>query len=203
MTLACIESNYAPPPTRPMIYNLAVYENRIYASGGYSDSRGNPGGGKYPDNDQSFYSSDGGKTWDIKLNIYFKVTFNLPDQVIEDVSKVASLPVTVCLPDNSNICYRTDQESIIQSEDSGKTWKISWGIPTEQREILENLSPPWVLGPYDLVLLPYNGKNTVVAAIGSGGILVNTDDGEWQNIKVWDVGPLPAYGAMDRATATP
>lgn len=197
------EDDNGGPPSRPLIYNLTVYEDKIYASGGYSSSLGKLSVSEYPGNEQSLYSSDGGKTWDQKLNIYFKVTFNLPDEVIEELNKFPTLPVNVCLPDNSNICYGIDQESIIQSMDGGKTWKTSWDIPLEHREILENSSPPWSLGPYDLVLLPFNGKNSIVAAIGSGGIIVKTDDGEWQNIQVWDVGPLPEYEAEENATVTP
>ncbi len=164
----------SPPAPPPEVRHLVVHENTIYTDTSYDD--------------QVFYSSDGGQTW-------IKVDFALPQQIISDLGQFPKLPMTLCLPDDSAICYRTGQEAILESVDGGKTWSTSWNIPPGRRKYMEIYSYQLNLGPYDLAFLESDGRRAVVAAMGTAGVLVKTDDGAWQSYAVGYAGPMPSFGA--------
>ena len=174
LCLASIATLATSPPAPPLeVRQLIVYQDTIYTS--FYD-------------DEIFYSSDGGKTW-------IKVDFDLPSQVMSELGQFPELPVTLCLPDNPAVCYRTGDEEIMASLDGGKTWSTSWNIPPGRRKYMELYSYQLDLGPYDLALLELDGRHVLVAAMGTEGVLVKTDDDAWQGYAVGYAGPMPSFGA--------
>jgi len=169
-------SPVAPPPE---VRHLIVYEKTIYTSLDY---------------DGIFYSDDGGQTW-------VKTDFALPSQVISKLEQFPELPVTLCLPDDASVCYQTAEEAIMVSNDGGSTWSISWNIPAGRKRYMLLYSPQLDVGPYDLAVLEMEGRHVLVAAMGTEGVLVKTDDGAWQSYAVGHVGPMAAYGAGSISTA--
>ncbi len=160
------------------LQNLIVHDNTIYADF----------------NSTIFHSTDG-KTWiKIDFNHPAETDMELPTQVIDQIgAKSAELPVTVCLPDNSSICYQTAEEAILQSQDSGKTWSASWSISAGRKNFMERATHPrFTIGPYDLVISTTNNTQIIVAAMGEGGVLVKTNDGPWESVEVNGLGPLPS-----------
>ena len=164
----------SPPALPPEVRHLIVHESKIYANFTYED--------------EILYSSDGGKTW-------IEVDFDLPAQVTSKLGQFPELPVTLCLPDNPAVCYRTGDEEIMASLDGGKSWSTSWNIPPGRRKYVELYSYQLDLGPYDLALLELDGKQVLVAAMGTEGVLVKADDGAWQSYAVGYAGPMPSFGA--------
>lgn len=159
------------------IRNLTIYENTIYAyTGSDSGSYTNP-------NKLIFYSLDNGKTWS-------KADFDIPSPVIDDLAKPRNLPVTVCLPKQSNICYRTDSHAIVQSFDGGKTWNTSWSISLAQYRFMSYSNPYMSLGPYDLIAFEEEGKPVLIAALGNQGVLIKTNDEPWESAGINGMGPI-------------
>jgi hypothetical protein len=176
-SIATLATSPAAPP--PEVRQLIAYENTIYTSFYY---------------DGVFYSKDGGHTW-------VKTDFALPPQVTSKLDQFPELPVTLCLPDDPSVCYRTGQESIMVSLDAGRTWSISWNIPQGRRRYMELYSYQLDLGPYDLAVLELDGRHVIVAAMGTEGVLVKTDDAAWQSYSVGYAGPMPAFGASGFSAA--
>lgn len=174
LALGSLAALATSPAYNPAIMNLAVDGNFIYAKHNYSE--------------ELFYSADGGITWR-------QADFEIPESVLQETGSELILPVTLCLPDEPSICYQTGTETILESSDGGKTWAESWSIPAGRREFLERNSPFPDIGPYDLVMLDYNGQRIIVAALGTGGVLVRTGDGPWENRAVDEIGPLALRSA--------
>lgn len=130
-----------------------------------------------------YYSADGGRTWE-----WFK--FDAPASVAAQSGEYPELPVTVCLPDNPEVCYQTGAEAILESNDGGQTWHESWNIPAGRRQFLERSSPYLDIGPYDLIAFDHKGKQEIIAALGTGGVLVKTGAGPWENFEAAGAGPL-------------
>jgi hypothetical protein len=179
----------ASSPGAPLeLSNLIVYDNRVFAD---FDFYG----------EIMFYSSDG-KTWTkMDFNRPAETDIKLPAQIIDQISKSPELPVSLCLPGNPNICYQTAPEAVLQSSDGGKTWATSWSIPLGRREFMNRISSYYPsVGPNDLVLITPNNNNILVAAMGTEGVLVKTNDGPWEAVGVNGLGPI-SYETMSLSIA--
>ncbi|MBI3152180.1 MAG: hypothetical protein HYZ21_08610 [Chloroflexi bacterium] len=167
--LASIATLATSPSYNPIIHRLVVDGNRVYT--------------RYDYGEDIFYSNDGGKSW-------VEVDFDPPSQVVEQLKTTPELPVTLCLSEHPNTCYQTGTEVILESHNGGKTWSESWAIPDGRRKFLDRNAPFRDLGPYDLAALELEGKQIIIAALGTGGVLVKTDDGPWMGYGVNIIGPL-------------
>ncbi|MBL8090790.1 MAG: hypothetical protein KF758_03640 [Anaerolineales bacterium] len=167
--IASMATMATSPAFTPIIRNLIIHESIIYAEFDYEE--------------YFFYSQDGGTTWK-------EVDFEIPAQVSEQIGKYPDLPFTLCLPDNKDICYQTSQEVILESKDGGQTWITSWEFPLGRKEFFTRSTVYSDLGPYDLAYIEFDGKQVVIAAMGSEGVLVKADDNEWVSIEVGEAGPI-------------
>ena len=177
--IAAIATLATGGPLITSVQNLDVYENTIYAD---------------VSNIGIFYSSDGGKTW-------AEVKSNIPTQVTNNFRKSPELPVSFCLPNNLDICYQTGQDAFFQSLDGGKTWNTTWSVPSGRKIFLEHSSSYIELGPYDLIHLEHDSKQVLVAAMGTEGVLVKTDDSSWESIEVGYAGPMSSFESKNIADA--
>ena len=185
LIIASIATMATSPKPEFSVRHLIIHENIIYIDEDYSNSGMQP--------ESILYSKDGGNSW-IDINVQ-----DLPAQVKESHGKLPQLPVTVCLPDNPEVCYRTGAESIVQSIDGGKTWQISWSIPAGRKKFMQryrSINSDLGLGPYDLVLLNQNGRQTLVAAAGREGLLIKSGESDWERKGVFGAYPTP-YKADD------
>lgn len=169
LVLASIATMATSPAYHSVIDNLIVDKDRIYAVLEYEK--------------EIFYSEDGGKTWKY-------LDFEIPTTVQEQIQEYLKLPFTLCLPDAPNICYQTGEEVILESKDGGNTWSTSWSIPEGRREFLSRNLSVTIFGPYDLVSIKYQGQNVILTSLGSGGVLVKTGSGPWENYGINGFGPL-------------
>jgi hypothetical protein len=140
-------------------------------------------------------SVDGGVTWQVQERTFLK---RVPP---------ASAMLTTCEPTPSRICYRIEDEgqynNIQESVDGGATWQLAWEIPPERRLFLRRLgtscgllgcSRIYTPGPHTLALgspIGSNGRYTLIAAMGSEGVLVRTSEGEWNQYGVGQATPTP------------
>ncbi len=164
-----------PPPSS--VTRLTVVNQNLYAR--ISDY-------------ETAQSNDGGRTW--------TGSATPPEQIAKQMLQPASLPLTVCAPESLQTCYRvTGSEQVEGSQDGGQTWQVVWQVPSGRRKFMEAYlnKPPVVCKnefspvPYDLALLPQNGKHTLVVAMGTEGILVRTPEGDWQRRSVMYADPTP------------
>lgn len=99
------------------------------------------------------FSPNNGQTW-------FRST-RPPQEIVDIFSGDITMPKSVCLSQQPDICYRIRGELHIEiSIDSGQTWEIVW-----ETTYKINL-------PLDLAVLEEDGDHTVFAAIGSNGLLI-------------------------------
>ncbi len=173
--IASLATIATSPPIIPMIYNITVHENIVYAE--FDHYYGTSEGSYY------FYSTDGGKTWR-------ELDFELPSEVAEQTGKYPELPFTLCLPNNENVCYQTGTETILESQNGGKTWQISWEFPLGRKEFFERTSSYIYLGPYDIAHIELDGKQIFIVSMGSEGVLVKENNNEWVSIKVDTAGSI-------------
>ncbi|HCR70693.1 MAG TPA: hypothetical protein DIW23_04545 [Anaerolineae bacterium] len=173
--IASLATIATSPPIIPMIYNITVHENIVYAE--FDHYYGTSEGSYY------FYSTDGGKTWQ-------ELDFELPNEVAEQTGKYSELPFTLCLPNNKNVCYQTGTEIILESNDGGKTWTTSWEFPLGRSEFFQRASFYNYLGPYDIANIELEGNQFVIVSMGSEGVLVKVNNNEWESIKVDTAGPI-------------
>ena len=170
LCVAAIATLATSPGYSNQVTQLTVYENKIFANFDHHSHK-------------IYYSWNGGSTW-------AEVDFDLPEQVINDFEKSQELPVTVCLPSTPSVCYQTGPEKILQSLDGGETWNTNWDIPLVQRRFMRYSYPYMELGPNDLIFLEMDNKQFLVAAMGSEGVLVKTDDGPWESVEINGLGPI-------------
>jgi hypothetical protein len=173
--IASLATIATSPPVIPIIYNLTIHEKTVYAE--FNDYYGMLEESYY------FYSRDGGKTWQ-------EVDFELPSEVTEQTGTYPELPFTLCLSNNENVCYQTGTETILESQDGGKTWATSWEFPLGRREFFKRISSYIYLGPYDIVYIELDGKQIVIVSMGSEGVLVKENNSEWESIKVDTAGSI-------------
>ncbi|OGO18880.1 MAG: hypothetical protein A2Z14_10995 [Chloroflexi bacterium RBG_16_48_8] len=171
-------------PTISRIERLAVVEDVIYARISYSD-----------DEQMISPSKDGGKTWEW-------ISEDIPPNVISELGQKAQLPLTRCLKADLQMCYRVaGKEEVEASIDGGKTWQVVWHIPYGRRYYIERIlsqadecdKQVVEMGPFDLAILEKVDKHTVIVAMGTEGVLIRTEAGEWEQHAVLDAGPIPFY----------
>jgi hypothetical protein len=183
----------ATPPCAPQarVVRLGVLEQSVYASLDYKHSGGGP--------PEIARSDHGGRRWTVPDPA------DVPAEVARQLEQPAPWPVTVCDPENPQICYRiTGAEQVEGSLDGGQTWQVVWQVPWGRRQYMERFIArqpnPQVckhgldLGPYDLALLPQNGAATLVVALGNEGVVVRTLQGTWQRYAVMNASPTPYAG---------
>lgn len=164
-SILLLSSNKLTPPTPSPIYikNIIVHESIIYA-----------------EYDHPFYylSIDEGNSW---KQIDFE---NLPYLVQQQVGIYSELPLTLCLPAPSKVCYQTSNEKILVSSNGGKTWDISWNAPLGRKPLMDRIYPFNSFEVFDLAYLESDGNQIIVAAVGTEGVLIKTNDGKWQSVEV-------------------
>lgn len=127
-------------------------------------------------------SEDGGKNWTRSDGYSDK----FPNEYV-------SLSKVECLADNESECYRIDGNKIVEiSKNKGKTWDVSWELPADRITYLNRVNPDIDLGPYDLIIIPWEGRDYVLVATGGEGILrKELPDGAWERIRVENAEPTP------------
>lgn len=170
LALASIAVLATSPQYNPTVRKMIVEGNRLFTPADTAN-------GYY------YSSADGGRTWEW-------VEFEVPASVASQADEYPQLPVKICLPDEPNHCYQSGTELILESNDGGNTWVKSWSIPAGRRQYIERSMPFLDLGPYDLIVFEYEGRQEIIAALGSGGVLVKADGGPWENFGVGGAGPL-------------
>lgn len=118
-----------------------------------------------------------------------------------------SLPVTACDPADALLCYRIDEQGrILESNDAGQTWQVSWQYPPGRYDYMDRIELPSLCAYkpnthfLDLAILPADraasGGSTVVLAAGNQGVLLRRGGGEWQRMGVEErLQPSPIQSA--------
>jgi len=176
---ASIATSPLPPP--PSVNRLVAQERRFLATG-YSIPIAT--------------SEDGGQTWRVGN-----------EQFPQDAPYL-DLDRGICEPNARAVCYRLGNDypykTIEETDDAGKNWRTIWEIPPGRKVLIERLgrgtcglfgcTDRFEPGPYDLALgAPFgaNGRATLVAALGTEGVLVKTPRGEWNQYPVGKIAPTP------------
>jgi hypothetical protein len=176
--LAALATAATSCPPLPDVYRLVVDNDVVYANVGY----------------ESVTSIDGvnwEETWGQEI----------PANVLEELQQQVQLPLTLCLPEDQNICYRiTGQEQVEESLDSGQTWGVAWKIPFGRRYFMDRVnwgpcSHPVDPGPFDMVVIG-SQRSRVLFASGSEGVLIRNEDGSFSRHEVLGATPTP-YAKFD------
>ncbi len=171
----------SPYPLSPRI-NRVVWMGDTFVAGGV--------------NSPSATSTDGGKTWTVSEQPFPK---NAPSWEVYR---------GICEPNLPTTCYRLTQNftyhDIEWTQDGGKNWSIFWEIPRGRLPLLERLGNQncgmsgcqrqFEPGLTDIALgAPFdaNGRATLIAAMGTEGVMVRTPTGEWSQHGVGPVVPTP------------
>ncbi len=166
----------SPIPSPPSINNLIVFENIVYADFSINANED-------VNHEGIVYSRDGGRSWQ-------KLDFELPYQVVQEREIYSEQPYTICLWQDPNTCYQTNDTQILETKTGGTAWHVSWKIPKE-RQIYFQRTKNWSsLSVRDIVYLELNGNNIIVASAGSHGVLIKTNNSEWESIEVNGMGPI-------------
>lgn len=112
-------------------------------------------------------------------------------------SQLKSPPVTACLPEDSQQCYRVNRERIVEeSQDGGQSWSISWQLPADRFTYMERIDPDIDLGPYDILIVQWQSQTYILVAAGEEGILrKEPPDGQWGRVAVENAIPTPIKSA--------
>ncbi|MFI7454687.1 hypothetical protein ACIBQX_44940 [Nonomuraea sp. NPDC049714] len=116
-------------------------------------------------------SDDGGRTWRPTA---------LPT---EDEGRRAQK--AACVPKAPERCYSIadDLMRVMQSDDAGNTWTVSWEVPPERVEALEHALSAADLRSSSLAVQPrQGGGHVVVVANGPDGVAVRDVDGRWRRL---------------------
>lgn len=118
--------------------------------------------------------------------------------VAERLAASRTLPITACLTQQANICYRVEgKEQVLASEDGGETWRVEWEIPVGRRQFMarfpQGCGGYLDMGPYDLAVGETDAGHYVVAAMGTEGVLMRQADGSWLQQAVLDIQPTPFF----------
>jgi len=167
----------------PNIVRLVVDNNNIYALSPWE---------KY------FTSKDGlnwERIWDDELS----------PNVVEQLQQDVQLPLTLCLPEDRQVCYKiAGNEQVEESLDGGKTWDVAWKIPVGRRRFMERKAGGGLFGicgkildpgPYDMVLIGSEGSRVLFAS-GNEGVLIRNEDGTFSRHNVLGAEPTP-YAELD------
>ncbi|MFD6612517.1 hypothetical protein ACFWD1_26955 [Micromonospora chalcea] len=141
-------------------------------------------------------SDDAGVTWRDAAEAEESALYRRPD-------RMAGADDAVCSTAPPQRCYRLRPGAIRveESDDAGRTWRLSWQVTDEQRELLRARYPD--SGPngervagQDLTVLDVaGGRHVVLVANGRDGFAVRDADGGWRRIGFaggrWDAEPPP------------
>lgn len=145
--------------------------------------------------DHYVFSKDIGQSWNYFCNYQTQKCVDIP----EAVKSPARLPIIECRRENPHQCYRiATPDQVEESNDGGRTWRITWQIPPGRRYYMQRLGEYRMCwravdpGPYDLIL-PEIADATAIVALGTEGLLIRTPEGHWQ-VRGWGwQKPLPLY----------
>ncbi len=130
-------------------------------------------------------SSDGGMTWS--------------SQTLETGEHGRRALTAACVPKNAERCYSIadDLMRVMQSDDGGKTWTVSWEVPPERVKALEHALSAEELRSTTLAVQPRQaGEHVVVVANGRDGVAVRDVDGQWRRLGFTDEGELSEDAAV-------
>ncbi|MGN9786373.1 hypothetical protein ACTMTF_33450 [Nonomuraea sp. ZG12] len=115
-------------------------------------------------------SDDGGWTW------------SLQSLLTEDDGRRAQR--AACVPKKTERCYSiTGPMRVMQSDDGGKSWTVSWEVPPERVEALEHALSAEDIRSTSLAVQPrQGGGHVVVVANGRDGVAVRDVDGQWRRL---------------------
>lgn len=182
-----------PCGSPPKVMNVAADRQGIYAYLTYDDSR-----------NWFFRSEDGGATWD---------EIKDPSSEIEKLLlEPVTYPQTVCAPNNSLLCYRTEVlENLEISKDGGETWDVIWEIPAGRRRFMERYLVANNSGcgkkPEDLDFGPYalafwqrpDGGTSLIAAMGNEGVLISSGETDFDRYAVSSATPTPYETSLQKS----
>ncbi|MBI5652716.1 MAG: hypothetical protein HZC40_20060 [Chloroflexi bacterium] len=174
-SLASLATTCAPIPN---VWRIVTADSQIYAA-------------YMPGSSTILESGDLGRTWAIRENP--------PIGVSQALQTYRNSNQPFCLPDNSAICFRGNgwEQTIEESNDGGKTWRVAWGVPAGRRIFMTraNFAPPCDKGLdltlNDLAALSLNGEPVLIAAIRNEGIIVRMPGGIWERHAVMEAKPTP------------
>jgi hypothetical protein len=130
-------------------------------------------------------SSDGGMTWS--------------SQTLGTEDHGRRALTAACVPRNPERCYSIadDLMRVMQSDDGGKTWTISWEVPPERVKALEHALSAEEVRSTTLAVQPRQaGEHVVVVANGRDGVAVRDVDGQWRRLGFTDEGELSEDAAV-------
>jgi hypothetical protein len=123
-----------------------------------------------------------------------------PAELAERANQTVGLPLTVCDPSDSRVCYRiSGDEQVERSTDGGNTWQVDWQIPPGRRAymgrypggLIRLCAKPLDVGPYDMAFVDEGTHHTLVVAAGNEGVLARQADGSWRRDSVLSAQPTP------------
>jgi hypothetical protein len=165
-------------PPIPNITRLVVENNTIYARSTW----------------EGYFTSTNGLDWQ------YIWEDELSPSILNELQQEVSLPLTLCLPEDQNICYRiTGEEQVEESLDGGYSWDVAWQIPFGRRSFMERKADGGLLGvcgkmlapgPFDMVLIGGNGSRVLFAS-GNEGVLIRNEDGTFSRHGVLGAEPTP------------
>ncbi|WBB72813.1 hypothetical protein O7602_24420 [Micromonospora sp. WMMD1128] len=166
----------------PDAIDATVVDGRLAA--GIGESLGSDPSGRLPN---WRMSDDAGVTWRDPTAAEKALLPSRP----EDLAQPARQACSVAAP---RLCYRLvpGRIRVETSDDAGRTWRLSWQVTEEQRELLKaRYAEPGPRGEriagQDLAVLDADGGGHVVlVANGRDGFAVRGTDGKWRRIGFTD-----------------
>jgi len=167
----------SPPPTDFGIQSVIQGGGQLFAiSGGYYDEG------------RMFSSDDGGLSWR-------RFTGRVPPGLFrkDGIERINNNSFELVTPSDANIRYRFQEAlSIEKSIDGGQTWTLEYDLSEvaqdvrryglEQRQKYLGTVIVTDPGPFDALIDKPTGN--LVIAMGHDGVLVRTNDGQWQWVRV-------------------
>jgi hypothetical protein len=176
--LAALATAATSCPPIPNITRMVVENNTIYARSTW----------------EGYFTSMNGMDWQ------YIWEDELSPSILNELQQEVSLPLTLCLPEDQNICYRiTGEQQVEESLDGGYSWEVAWQIPFGRRSFMERKADGGLLGvcgkklapgPYDMVLIGGNGSRVLFAS-GNEGVLIRNEDGTFSRHGVLGAEPTP------------
>lgn len=155
-----------------VVTQLVVHDHLIFAGTTYS----------------TYVSDDMGLSW-TELS-------DVPLDVGERLSNAPQLPKIVCDPYIETKCYRVSGDEVVEySTDGGSSWAVAWRVPPGRRFFMDRLVDGILrkgeidLGPYDIVIVGDSKHRTILAAMGSEGVLIGSEDDTWLRQEVGSAYP--------------
>jgi len=167
--LAAMATSFAPDT---VVTQLVVQDNLIFAGTTYS----------------TYVSDDEGLSWTELADV--------PLKVAESLENPPQLPKVVCDPYIETKCYRVSGDEVVErSTDGGSSWSVAWRVPLGRRSFMQRLvdSPlgrgEFDLGPYDIAIVGDAEQRSILAAMGTEGVLIGSEDDTWLRQEVGSAYP--------------